>query len=127
MALIHLRGLVPIARVADVARSIDFYRQLGFELLNTFESDGRLAWASLANGGAHLMLSRSAQPMSSGERDVFLYLYAHNVAEYRNELLACGVNAGPMTFPFYMKDGEFRIDDPDGYVLLVGQAEETSN
>ena len=41
----HLTGLVPMAFVADVQRSIDFYKLLGFEVKNTFEHGGELKWA----------------------------------------------------------------------------------
>jgi hypothetical protein len=121
-----LRGLVPIAHVADVARSIEFYRQLGFETRSTLEPDGQLVWAWLESGKAHLMLSRSARPMNPGAQDVIFYLYAPDVAAYRADLEARGIKVGPVTYPPYMPEGEFRIDDPDGYCLLVGQSDEVS-
>jgi hypothetical protein len=126
MASLPLRGLVPIAHVADVARSIEFYRQLGFEARNTLNDDDRLVWAWLQNGKAHLMLSRSARPMNPGEQDVLFYLYAAHVAAYRDEVAARGITVGPLTYPFCMPEDEFRIDDPDGYCLLVGQSDEVS-
>jgi predicted enzyme related to lactoylglutathione lyase len=126
MALTSLRGLVPMAHVQDVARAIEFYRQLGFETRNTLRSDGQLAWAWVDNGKAHLMLVRSARPMNPGAQDVTLYLYAPDVAAYRAELSTRGVTVGPLTYPAYMPEGEFRIDDPDGYCLLIGQSDEVS-
>lgn len=126
MALHFLRGLVPMAHVADVARSIDFYRQLGFEIRNTLKNDDQLVWAWLDNGKAHLMLSRSARPMNPNAQDVLFYLYAPDVAAYRGELEALGIRLGPLTYPPYMPEGEFRINDPDGYCLLVGQSDEVS-
>jgi hypothetical protein len=118
-----LRGLVPIAHVADVARSIEFYRQLGFAVRNTLEPDGRLVWAWLENGKAHLMLSRAGQTMTSGARDVILYLYAPDVIAYREQLVTAGIKVGPIEHPPYMPDGEFGLEDPDGYCILVGQAD----
>jgi len=126
MAPQPLHGLVPIAHVADVPRSIDFYRQLGFAVRNTLKNDDQLVWAWLANGKAHLMLSRSARPMNPRAQDVLFYLYAHDVAAYRAELAALGIKLRPLTYPPYMPEGEFRIDDPDGYCLLVGQTDEVS-
>ena len=119
-----LHGLVPIAHVANVARSIDFYRQLGFKVRNTLEPDGQLVWAWLDNGKAHLMLSRAGQTMASGARDVILYLYAADVVAYREQLAAAGINVGPIEYPPYMPEGEFGLEDPDGYCLLVGQTDE---
>ena len=65
-----LRGLVPMAHVMDVARSIEFYRQLGFEVGNKLEVNGRMQWAWIKSGDAHLMVTRSARPMNADAQDV---------------------------------------------------------
>jgi predicted enzyme related to lactoylglutathione lyase len=118
-----LRGLVPIAHVADVSRSIEFYKLLGFEVKNTVESEGRLQWAWLKNGQADLMIARSARAMNPDAQDVLFYLYAPDAAAYRSELLGRGVKVGEVKYPFYSPRGEFRIDDPDGYTLFVSYAD----
>jgi Glyoxalase/Bleomycin resistance protein/Dioxygenase superfamily len=126
MATAALQGLVPMAHVASVERSIEFYHQLGFETRNTLRNDGLVAWAWIHSGKAHLMLVRSAKPMNPGAQDVMFYLYAPDVAAYRDELAGRGISVGPLLYPFYMPEGEFCIDDPDGYRLLVGQSDEVS-
>ncbi len=126
MESLPLRGLVPMAHVADVACSIEFYHQLGFETGNTLKPVDQIVWAWVRNGKAHIMLTRSEKPMNPGARDVLFYLYAPDVAAYRDELAARGIKVSPLTYPFYMPAGEFRVDDPDGYGLLIGQADEVS-
>jgi len=126
MAQQTLRGLVPIVRVQDVERSIDFYRQLGFAMRNKLESDGHVVWTWLDNGKACLMLSRSQGAMAPGVRDVILYLYSPDLVAYRDQLAADGVKVGPIEYPSYMEKGEFGIEDPDGYCILVGQTDEVS-
>ena len=118
-----LRSLVPMAHVADVGKSARFYELLGFEVKNTVRSEGQVQWAWLQNGGADLMLARSARPMNPDAQDVLFYMYAPDVAGYRTELESKGVKAGPMMYPFYSPRGEFRIDDPDGYTLFVSHAD----
>ncbi len=118
-----LAGLVPMAHVADVARSIDFYRRLGFEVVNTVEREGRLQWAYMRNGQAQLMLARSARAMNPGAQDILFYMYAPDVHGYRAELAAKQVKVGPMNYPFFSPRGEFRIEDPDGYTLFVSHAD----
>ena len=112
-----------MAHVADVRRAVEFYQLLGFEVKNTFEQEGQMQWAWLQNGGADLMLARSARPMNPGAQDVLFYMYAPDVAAYRAELEAKGVKVGPIKHPFYSPRGEFRIDDPDGYTLFVSHSD----
>ena len=120
-----LAGLVPMAHVADVAASIAWYEKLGFKAENTLVPQGRpMQWAYLRNGGAQLMIVRSARPMNPGAQDVLFYLYAQGVAAYREKLISIGLTPSELSFPPYAKHGEFRIDDPDGYCLLVGDTEQ---
>jgi catechol 2,3-dioxygenase-like lactoylglutathione lyase family enzyme len=112
-------GLVPIAKVADLNRSIDFYGKLGFEVVNTFEPEGQLKWAHLRSGGANLMLSQAAEPVNAAAQGVLFYMYVLGVAAFREQLAARGLKVGELQYFFFAKDGEFRIEDPDGYVLLV--------
>ena len=107
-----------------MVRSIEFYRLLGFELRNKLESEGQLVWAWLDSGRAYLMINRSQGAMTPGVRDVLLYLYASDLVAYRDRLAADGIKVGPIEYPPYMEKGEFGIEDPDGYCVLVGQADE---
>jgi len=114
-----------MAHVADVARSVAWYAKLGFVAEHSWTPEGQqMQWAHLCCGGAELMLVRSDRPMNSGAQDVLFYLYAEGVAAYRENLIARGMMPGALSFPFYAKHGEFRIDDPDGYCLLVGDTEQ---
>jgi len=126
MPSLPLRGLVPIVRVYDVERSIDFYRRLGFVMRNKLESNGHVVWTWLDNGKAYLMLNRSQGPMIPGPRDVILYMYSPDLVWYRDQLAADGVKVGPIEYPPYMQKGEFGIEDPDGYCVLVGQTDEVA-
>jgi hypothetical protein len=70
------------------------------------------------------MLVRSEKPLNPGEQGVSFYLYADGVAAYRESLVAQQLRPGEMSYPFYAKHGEFRVNDPDGYCLLVGDTEQ---
>lgn len=120
-----LAGLTPMAHVADVARSIAWYEKLGFVAQHTWTPEGKpMQWAHLSNGGAELMLVRSDRPMNPGAQDVLFYLYAEGVAVYRESLIAQQLRPSELSYPPYAKHGEFRIADPDGYCLLVGDTEQ---
>jgi catechol 2,3-dioxygenase-like lactoylglutathione lyase family enzyme len=119
---IRLASLVPMAHVADVRKSAEFYQLLGFEVKKTVENEGQLQWAWMKNGGADLMLARTGRPMNPGAQDILFYMYAPDVAAYRAELESKGVKVSAISYPFWSPRGEFRIDDLDGYTLMVSHA-----
>lgn len=119
-----INNLVAMAHVADVQRSADFYSQMGFRIVSTFKNDaGVLCWVDLRSGNAALMLTKADAPVIAGQQAVLFYLYAENLIALREQLLASGVAASEITYPFYMEKGEIRVEDPDGYVLLIGQSD----
>src|ERR1700755_1547269 len=98
---IALTGFVPMIHVADVERSIEFYRQLGFEVGNSVPPVRPKHWAWLYcpavenwKNGANLMVTRSARPLNPGAQDVLFYLYASDLVALRNDLIAKGVKVG---------------------------------
>jgi len=40
----------------------------------------------------------------------------------REELLAKGFRASDISYPDYLPEGEFRLEDPDGYTLMIAQS-----
>jgi predicted enzyme related to lactoylglutathione lyase len=116
-----MRSLVPLAHVASVSDSIAFYRKLGFEVRNTFAPDGRTepTWALLETGEARLMLALASEPVVANQQAVLFYLYCDDVGATRAALRHSGVDVGPIEYPFYAPRGEFRVGDPDGYVLMI--------
>ena len=60
-----MRDLVPMAHVADIRRSVEFYGHLGFQVIGKYEPEGQLKWAHLRSGGAELMLSLATEPVNA--------------------------------------------------------------
>jgi catechol 2,3-dioxygenase-like lactoylglutathione lyase family enzyme len=124
-----ISGLVPMIRVADVERSTEFYRLLGFEIGNYVPPAGPMHWAWLYapkaadwKRGPNLMLTRSERTFDAGAQEVLFYLYAEDLKSLRSTLLAKGLNAGEISYPDYLPNGEFRLQDPDGYTLMIAQS-----
>jgi catechol 2,3-dioxygenase-like lactoylglutathione lyase family enzyme len=125
---VPITGLTPYVHVADVRRSVDFYRRLGLELRNSHEEEGALVWAFVTSpapdpndAGARLMLALSDGPIDDSQQAVLLYCWTSDVRALHAELREGGIAVGEIERPFYMPAGEFRLTDPDGYVLVVGQ------
>jgi hypothetical protein len=110
-----------MAQVKSVPASIVFYRRLGFEVVNTFTppEEEEPSWANLSSHRAQLMLALADEPVIPSQQAVLFYTYCDDVTALREHLIAEGIEAGPIRCPFYALRGEFRIQDPDGYVIMV--------
>jgi catechol 2,3-dioxygenase-like lactoylglutathione lyase family enzyme len=124
-----ISGLVPMIHVADVERSAAFYRLLGFEVGNAVPRDPPREWVWLFapnagdwRRGPNLMLTRSARPIDAAAQDVLFYLYAADLPSLRAAFLAKGLHPGEIGYPEYLPRGEFRVEDPDGYTLMIAQS-----
>ena len=115
--------------VADVESSAAFYRMLGFEIGNKVPRSGKPRWAWLYapkapdwKQGPNLMLARTARPLNPDSQDVLFYLYATDLVALRTELIAQGGKVGEISYPDYLPEGEFRMQDPNGYCLMIAQS-----
>jgi len=115
------RQLVPMIFVTDVERSSDFYKHLGFAVGNTFAAEGATAptWAWLQSGDAQLMLAATSEPIVADQQRILFYIYTDDAPTAQATLRDVGLDPGPITTPFYAPRGEFRVTDPDGYVLMI--------
>lgn len=72
-------GLVPMAHVADVQRSVDFYKLLGMEVRGNLRSpSGELQWVHLNCGNVDLMFTHASEPIVANQQAVLFYLYTDN-------------------------------------------------
>lgn len=121
MSASGVRALVPLAHVESVPRTIAFYQRLGFTVENTVHPEGvaEPTWTWLKSGDAHLMFARAGEPVVPSQQAVLFYLYCEDVEGFRASLQAAGISCGEVGRPFWAPRGEFRVTDPDGYVLMV--------
>jgi hypothetical protein len=71
--------------------------------------------------GPNLMLTRSNRGIEGGVQATVLYLYASNLVALREELINAGQKPGPIRYPDYLPKGEFSLNDPDAYKLMIAQ------
>lgn len=116
-----IRNLVPFVHVRNIRESVAFYEKLGFTVHNSFSAHGanEETWAWLQCRSAALMLARASEPVIASQQAVLFYLYIEDAPAKHTELAAAGVEVSPITYPFYAERGEFRVTDPDGYVLMI--------
>jgi catechol 2,3-dioxygenase-like lactoylglutathione lyase family enzyme len=122
-------ALVPMLHVTDMERSIQFYSQLGFAVGSFVPPAGPMHWAWLYapsaadwKRGPNIMLTHSECAISSDLQQVLFYLYASDLPKLHAALLAAGISASAIEHPEYLPAGEFRTQDPDGYILMIAQS-----
>lgn len=121
-----------------MAESRWFYSLLGLAQHSSHGDEPNPFWARLKAPNCDLMLAQASGEIDPTVQAALIYLHAPDVAALREHLLANGVTDGgsfnggaeslprnstafAISHPFYMPDGELRVHDPDGYVLLIGQ------
>ncbi len=126
----EIKQAAPVLRVADVARSIEWYRStLGHEG-DPFPPAPPHQFAILRQGATELMLRRGAPPVRNQPKqydwDVYLRLEDTNLRELFTTLSARGLVTRRLERMFYGL-AEFEITDPDGYVICLSQLIENAS
>jgi len=114
------RDAAPIFGVADMQRSLRFYRDLlGFEVAYAFPAEGEPEFASLeVEGGGSIGISTADQPVQAATTAI--WLYCDDVDAAIGELREAGVPivAEPADQPWGERVGS--VADPDGYKIHIG-------
>lgn len=141
---LRVNDCVAMVHVSDVDAAEQFYALLGFQCDSRYKrEDGVTNFAGMNSGKARLFLTRASAPIIPSQQAVLFYMYSNDVNGLREHLLAEGLEDGgvPPGFrkrgdeghmperracyqichPFYMPEGELRVQDLDGYTLLIGQ------
>lgn len=110
-------SLIPMLPVRSIAASIAFYLKLGFRVE---QRNDRWRWAMLSFGDGRLMLDESINVHAEAPRTSVLYLYPDDIHEFHGQVRRNGLDIPDLQATFYGMT-EFRIDDPDGNRLWIGQ------
>lgn len=109
--------LIPMLPVRSMSASVEFYQKLGFTVERRQDDWG---WAMLRFDDCRLMVDQSINAHPTAPRPGVIYLYPDNVAEFHRQVRARGVPVPELDVTFYGMT-EFRIEDPDGNQLWIGQ------
>lgn len=119
-----MNAVTPLLNVQDIGRSLAFWRDgLGFEVQQTYDFEGRLAWAQLKKGQVQLMLNgRGGDPGHRLARDRYtdavLCFAVDDVHALVRELRTRGLTVEDPEAQEYGLD-EVVLRDPDGYDLVL--------
>jgi catechol 2,3-dioxygenase-like lactoylglutathione lyase family enzyme len=119
-----IQQAIPVLRVADVARSIEWYRgTLGF-VADPFPVSPPHEFALLRQGQVELMLRRGSPPVRPHPRQYDWDVYLRREGGRFRDVFAAFNPRGIVTrrleqMPYGL--AEFEITDPDGHVICLSQ------
>jgi len=109
--------LIPMLPVRSMPASVEFYSKLGFTVE---KRNDHWRWAMLCFDECRLMVDESINVQPEAPRYSVLYLYPDDIAAYHEQIRKNGLLVPELETSFYGMT-EFRIDDPDGNRLWIGQ------
>ena len=113
----RMSRLIPMLPVKSVQASAEFYEKLGFTVEQRNDQWG---WAMLCFDECRLMLDQSINADADAPRQSVIYLYPENIREYHQHARENGLTVPDLDVTFYNMT-EFRLSDPDGNRLWIGQ------
>jgi uncharacterized glyoxalase superfamily protein PhnB len=112
-----INRLTPMLPVRSMPASVGFYEKLGFSVE---QRNDEWRWAMLRCGDCRLMVDESIDPHPSIPRASVLYLYPDDISDFHRQVRNNGLVVADLEVTFYGMT-EFRIVDPDGNRLWIGQ------
>jgi catechol 2,3-dioxygenase-like lactoylglutathione lyase family enzyme len=116
-----LKKVVPMLHVPDVRRTVDWYRDIGFDVTVTYDDNsGGLSFAMASFGTGEVMFSSGGRLSSHHRRDVDLYAYIDDVDSLYERLKdRVEIVEGPHDMFYGMR--EIIVRDPNGFWITFGQ------
>jgi uncharacterized glyoxalase superfamily protein PhnB len=115
------KKVVPMFHVPDVRRTVDWYRDIGFDVTVTYGDAGDgLSFAMLSFGAGEVMFSSGGRLSSHHRREVDLYVYTENVDSVFDQIKErVEIVEGPHNMFYGMR--EIIIRDLNGFWITFGQ------
>lgn len=117
------RSLVvaPLLWVSDIAKSLEFYKRVGFSVRETWEPNRTLLWCGMKFGQAEIMLQQlqdedNKRLQTSGRQEIELYFICEDVDSLHFAFEKAGLRASKPKTAFYAMKQTF-LKDPDGRTI----------
>ena len=113
--------VTPMIHVPDVRTTVDWYKDIGFTVNETYGNDsGGLSFAILSFGATQVMFNQGGRPSAARRREVDLYVDADDVDGILNRINDHVEMVEGLRDTFYGMR-EFTIRDINGFWITFGQ------
>jgi uncharacterized glyoxalase superfamily protein PhnB len=115
------KKVVPMFHVPDVRRTVDWYRDIGFEVTVSYDDNhGGLSFAMVSFGAGEVMFSWGGRLSSHHRREVDLYAYTEDVDNLYDQIKdRVEIVEGPHNMFYGMR--EIILRDLNGFWITFGQ------
>jgi hypothetical protein len=115
------KKVVPMFHVPDVRRTVDWYRDIGFDVTVTYDDNrGGLSFAMVSFGAGEVMFSWGGLLSSHHRREVDLYAYTEDVDDLYDRIKDhVEIVEGPHNMFYGMR--EIIVRDVNGFWITFGQ------
>lgn len=117
--------MVAATYVRDIGTSRTFYELLGFHEHSSGQA-ATSAWSALQHGTNQVLLASTTPPLGIPALPLLFYFYFDDVDAVVAALTAAGVPTDHVGDPAHALGGEFRLTDPDGNTVLIGQQQRSA-
>lgn len=111
---------VPMVHVPDVRATVEWYRSIGFDVVETYSEGQGLSFAVTAFGDTQVMFNSGGRPGTGRRRDVDLYLYTQDVDGIHARMASTLEVIEPPHDTFYGQR-ELTVRDPNGFHVTFGE------
>src|SRR4051812_27524640 len=95
----------PLLHVKSIERSLEFYKLLGFEVIDTDRCQPQVGWARMHCEGGAVMFLRAEVDVIPDKQGVIFAMYTPDLAAFRAHLLGNRVKVPEISYPEYMPSG----------------------
>ena len=115
------KKVVPMLHVPDVRRTLDWYRDIGFDATVSYDDHrGGLSFAIVSFGAGEVMFSSGGRLSAHHRRDVDLYVYTSGVDDLYGRIKdRVEIVTGPHNMFYGMR--EVIVRDLNGFWITFGQ------
>ncbi len=124
-----MNSISPNIFVKDINKTIDFYKQLGFNVVATVPEQGDIAWAMMTCGNVNFMFQTFESlgndlPMISRQSggSLLLYMQTTEIRTFFDQIKDTVKVVKALEKTFYGAT-EFSIEDNNGYLLTFAEDE----